>query len=200
MALRVEARCPGGPLPRLDPDHLSPLFPPGPLQGAAELVLDIREHDVPHHMRFAIDADVRCGRWYNVCPQARQKGVGGGGWFSRVQQVDAGCAGCAGGGEGGGRKKEPSAVEEKKRVLCCGKKREPFAVKERRPPGQARPNLKRTSNNPLLPGFDRPNPLGPNIPFIPKTTQSTAGGAARQALPGPGAGAGATGRGPHLRL
>ena len=27
---------------------------------------DVREYDVPFHMRFAIDTDVRCGHWYTV--------------------------------------------------------------------------------------------------------------------------------------
>ncbi|XP_039817999.1 DNA polymerase epsilon catalytic subunit A-like isoform X3 [Panicum virgatum] len=27
---------------------------------------DLREYDVPYHVRFAIDNDVRCGQWYNV--------------------------------------------------------------------------------------------------------------------------------------
>ena len=26
----------------------------------------MREHDVPYHVRFAIDAGVRCGHWYTV--------------------------------------------------------------------------------------------------------------------------------------
>lgn len=29
-------------------------------------MLDMREHDVPYHMRFQIDADVRCGHWFAV--------------------------------------------------------------------------------------------------------------------------------------
>lgn len=29
-------------------------------------VVDIREHDVPYHMRYCIDNDIRCGKWYNV--------------------------------------------------------------------------------------------------------------------------------------
>lgn len=28
--------------------------------------MDMREHDVPYHVRFEIDADVRCGHWYTV--------------------------------------------------------------------------------------------------------------------------------------
>jgi DNA polymerase elongation subunit (family B) len=26
----------------------------------------MREYDVPYHMRFQIDTDVRCGLWYDV--------------------------------------------------------------------------------------------------------------------------------------
>ncbi|KAJ1279266.1 hypothetical protein BS78_04G142600 [Paspalum vaginatum] len=29
-------------------------------------IIDLREYDVPYHVRFAIDNDVRCGQWYNV--------------------------------------------------------------------------------------------------------------------------------------
>lgn len=28
--------------------------------------MDIREHDVPYHVRFAIDCDIRCGHWFTV--------------------------------------------------------------------------------------------------------------------------------------
>ena len=38
-------------------------------RGAADAltaILDVREHDVPYHVRFAIDAGVRCGHWYTV--------------------------------------------------------------------------------------------------------------------------------------
>ena len=33
---------------------------------ALSAVLDVREHDVPYHVRFLIDAGVRCGHWYRV--------------------------------------------------------------------------------------------------------------------------------------
>jgi len=33
---------------------------------ASEYVIDIREFDVPYHVRVAIDKDIRIGRWYNV--------------------------------------------------------------------------------------------------------------------------------------
>ena len=36
------------------------------LQDALDAVEDVREYDVPFHMRFAIDTDVRCGHWYTV--------------------------------------------------------------------------------------------------------------------------------------
>uniref|UniRef100_A0A0E0K092 DNA polymerase epsilon catalytic subunit n=1 Tax=Oryza punctata TaxID=4537 RepID=A0A0E0K092_ORYPU len=29
-------------------------------------ITDLREYDVPYHVRFAIDNDVRCGQWYDV--------------------------------------------------------------------------------------------------------------------------------------
>ncbi len=28
--------------------------------------MDVREYDVPYHMRFQIDMDVRCGHWFTV--------------------------------------------------------------------------------------------------------------------------------------
>ncbi|PPR80400.1 hypothetical protein GOBAR_AA40313 [Gossypium barbadense] len=31
-----------------------------------DLLVDLREYDVPYHVRFAIDNDVRCGQWYDV--------------------------------------------------------------------------------------------------------------------------------------
>ena len=37
-----------------------------PPQDALDAVLDMREHDVPYHMRFQIDTGVRCGYWYGV--------------------------------------------------------------------------------------------------------------------------------------
>jgi DNA polymerase epsilon subunit 1 len=29
-------------------------------------VVDIREHDVPYHMRYCIDNELRCGKWYDI--------------------------------------------------------------------------------------------------------------------------------------
>ncbi|KAK6247338.1 hypothetical protein QUC31_018903 [Theobroma cacao] len=31
-----------------------------------DYIVDLREFDVPYHVRFAIDNDVRCGQWYDV--------------------------------------------------------------------------------------------------------------------------------------
>lgn len=39
------------------------------LQEAADSIVDMREHDVPYHVRFAIDTDVRAGHWYTVKAQ-----------------------------------------------------------------------------------------------------------------------------------
>ncbi|GJP47493.1 hypothetical protein CLOM_g6680 [Closterium sp. NIES-68] len=39
-------------------------------EGAESLMLDIREYDVPYHMRFAIDKSVRCGWWFTVAIDA----------------------------------------------------------------------------------------------------------------------------------
>ena len=33
---------------------------------ASDFIVDIREYDVPYHVRVAIDLDVRIGKWYNV--------------------------------------------------------------------------------------------------------------------------------------
>lgn len=37
-----------------------------PPQDALDAVLDMREYDVPYHMRFQVDTGVRCGYWYGV--------------------------------------------------------------------------------------------------------------------------------------
>ncbi|CAI7888252.1 unnamed protein product [Closterium sp. NIES-54] len=39
-------------------------------EGAESLMVDIREYDVPYHMRFAIDKNVRCGWWFTVAIDA----------------------------------------------------------------------------------------------------------------------------------
>ena len=36
------------------------------LQDALDSIVDMREHDVPYHVRFEIDCDVRCGHWFTV--------------------------------------------------------------------------------------------------------------------------------------
>ncbi|KAK9824549.1 hypothetical protein WJX72_011249 [[Myrmecia] bisecta] len=36
------------------------------LQDALDAIVDMREYDVPYHMRFEIDNDVRCGHWFTV--------------------------------------------------------------------------------------------------------------------------------------
>lgn len=41
------------------------------LQDALESIVDMREHDVPYHVRFEIDCDVRCGHWYTVKAKVR---------------------------------------------------------------------------------------------------------------------------------
>src|ERR1700749_4888360 len=33
---------------------------------ASDFIIDIREYDVPYHVRVAIDKDIRIGRWYTV--------------------------------------------------------------------------------------------------------------------------------------
>ena len=33
---------------------------------ASDFIIDIREYDVPYHVRVAIDNDIRVGKWYNV--------------------------------------------------------------------------------------------------------------------------------------
>lgn len=36
------------------------------VQDASDFIVDIREYDVPYHVRVAIDKDIRIGRWYTV--------------------------------------------------------------------------------------------------------------------------------------
>ncbi|KAG9455053.1 hypothetical protein H6P81_007957 [Aristolochia fimbriata] len=36
------------------------------LQDYIDCVIDLREYDVPYHVRFAIDKDIRCGQWYDI--------------------------------------------------------------------------------------------------------------------------------------
>ncbi|XP_034220092.1 DNA polymerase epsilon catalytic subunit A-like isoform X4 [Prunus dulcis] len=35
-------------------------------QDFLDCIIDLREFDVPYHVRFAIDNDIRCGQWYDV--------------------------------------------------------------------------------------------------------------------------------------
>lgn len=42
-----------------------------PPQDVLECIEDCREHDVPYHWRYAIDADVRCAQWYMVRARVR---------------------------------------------------------------------------------------------------------------------------------
>ncbi|KAK4760568.1 hypothetical protein SAY87_005461 [Trapa incisa] len=42
-------------------------------QDLLDYIVDLREYDVPYHVRFAIDNDVRCGQWYDV--SVSSKGV-----------------------------------------------------------------------------------------------------------------------------
>ncbi|KAL2328488.1 hypothetical protein Fmac_021915 [Flemingia macrophylla] len=35
-------------------------------QDFLDYITDLREYDVPYHVRFAIDNDIRCGQWYDV--------------------------------------------------------------------------------------------------------------------------------------
>ena len=41
-------------------------------QDALDALVDMREYDVPYHMRFQIDTDVRCGLWYDVRAKVSQ--------------------------------------------------------------------------------------------------------------------------------
>jgi DNA polymerase elongation subunit (family B) len=40
--------------------------PPAWSQDALESIVEMREHDVPYHVRFEIDTDTRCGHWFTV--------------------------------------------------------------------------------------------------------------------------------------
>jgi DNA polymerase epsilon subunit 1 len=39
---------------------------PASLADASDFIVDIREYDVPYHVRVAIDLDIRIGKWYSV--------------------------------------------------------------------------------------------------------------------------------------
>ena len=36
-----------------------------------DALVDLREHDVPYHIRVQIDCDVRCGHWFTVRAKVR---------------------------------------------------------------------------------------------------------------------------------
>ncbi len=36
------------------------------MQDVLESIMDMREYDVPYHVRYLIDTDVRCGHWFTV--------------------------------------------------------------------------------------------------------------------------------------
>ena len=36
------------------------------VQDAVEAIVDMREYDVPYHVRFCIDSNIRCGHWFTV--------------------------------------------------------------------------------------------------------------------------------------
>lgn len=42
------------------------------VQNPSELIYDIREYDVPYHVRVAIDKDIRVGKWYTVEAKSSQ--------------------------------------------------------------------------------------------------------------------------------
>ncbi len=54
------------PVRRLLTCNCRPLLARPCLQDALESIVEMREHDVPYHVRFAIDTDTRCGHWFTV--------------------------------------------------------------------------------------------------------------------------------------
>ena len=46
-------------------------------QDVQDAIVDVREYDVPYHVRFAIDKDVRCGHWFTVKCQVSATASGG---------------------------------------------------------------------------------------------------------------------------
>ncbi|KAJ5749780.1 DNA polymerase epsilon catalytic subunit A [Penicillium manginii] len=48
-----------------DDEILNEQRPNGNIQ-ASDFIVDIREYDVPYHVRVSIDKDIRIGKWYNV--------------------------------------------------------------------------------------------------------------------------------------
>jgi DNA polymerase epsilon subunit 1 len=48
-----------------------------------EALQDMREYDVPYHVRFAIDCDIRCGHWFTVrCTVSHSTQQERGNWVS----------------------------------------------------------------------------------------------------------------------
>ncbi|CRG85659.1 DNA polymerase epsilon subunit 1 [Talaromyces islandicus] len=47
-------------------DELNDDVRPNNTLNASDFIIDIREYDVPYHVRVAIDKDIRIGKWYNV--------------------------------------------------------------------------------------------------------------------------------------
>ncbi|KAK3068218.1 DNA polymerase epsilon catalytic subunit [Teratosphaeriaceae sp. CCFEE 6253] len=52
-----------------DDAHLDTHRPGAANTDASDYILDIREYDVPYHVRVAIDLDIRAGKWYTVTPR-----------------------------------------------------------------------------------------------------------------------------------
>lgn len=71
-------------LPRMTPQCLHTCNCLGrPLQDVMEALQDMREYDVPYHVRFAIDCDIRCGHWFTVrCRVSAVRGVESG-WLEK---------------------------------------------------------------------------------------------------------------------
>ena len=42
------------------------------MQDAIEAIVDMREYDVPYHVRFCIDCNIRCGHWFTVRAPVRR--------------------------------------------------------------------------------------------------------------------------------
>ena len=53
------------PLTRRLPSPAPPCLP-ACSQDALESIVEMREYDVPYHVRFEIDTDTRCGHWFTV--------------------------------------------------------------------------------------------------------------------------------------
>lgn len=49
-----------------DPAHQSNSRRTNPVLDASDFIVDVREYDVPYHVRVTIDLNIRIGKWYNV--------------------------------------------------------------------------------------------------------------------------------------